>query len=137
MSLNQTAESNWSEKQLAWAMACWTTARSSGSCCAAGWTGLRCAAMRGRHGMDRTASSSSTRQERAGRGVAAPARRPGRSGAEPATQELERSGLREVLALLGATVPVFERAGLESAFANDDAMRNPQQLGVGELDARA
>ena len=36
-----------------------------------------------------------------------------------------------------APVAVFELAGLEAALADDQAVRNAEQLRVGELDARA
>ena len=45
--------------------------------------------------------------------------------------------LWEVLALAGAAMAVFERAGLETALADDDAMRDAEQFRIGEFDAGA
>ena len=52
-------------------------------------------------------------------------------------QEFECGMLRKVLALAGPTMAIFERAGLEPAFADDDAVRYAEQLGIGELDPGA
>jgi hypothetical protein len=42
--------------------------------------------------------------------------------------------LWKVLAFSVSAVAIFERAALEAALADDDTVRNAQQLGVGELD---
>src|SRR5665213_4115801 len=93
-------------------MACCTTARSSGSCCA---------------GAAQASALPSASQSRASPRSGAPLK------LQPRTNELERLMLRKILAVARAAMTVFERAGLESAFADDDAVRDAEQFGVREF----
>ncbi len=49
----------------------------------------------------------------------------------------ERIGQRKLFGRFRAPVTVFELAGREAAIAHDHAVRNADELGIRELDARA
>src|SRR5580658_7390237 len=113
MRVNQTAESYLSAEHCASLMACCTTARSSGSCCG----GAAAAA---------TASWDSSR---------AASKPEQRSDLQAAANERQCIMRGKVLAVRSASMTVLQCPGLDPALTDDDAMRNADQLGVGELDA--
>src|SRR5262245_36927552 len=118
MSLYQTSASYLSVKHSPSAIAFCTTALSSGSF----WPSAN---------VTPGAASTSARvnNERAGRGIM-PRRL---SGGAPSAQELDHAVDRHVLRFGVAPVPVFELARVEPALRDHDAMRNAEELRVGEL----
>src|SRR5215831_10093094 len=123
----QTAESYWSVKHCASAIALATTASSCGSRC---WS----ASARGGGAPARTASITISRGA-ISRGRTSGARRA--SGGEARSQEGEGIPDGEFRARALAPVPVLELPGLEPPLRDDEAVRDPEELGVGELDPRA
>src|SRR2546423_4419209 len=59
-----------------------------------------------------------------------------RSRSHARADECERIAEREFLAFRITSIAVFEFACFHSALADDDAMRNPQQLRIGEFHSR-
>src|SRR5213595_3169058 len=120
ISVYQTAESYWSVKHCAFA----TTDCSCGS---------RCPSARVARGTP-TPSAAASATARSGRtraaGVAA-------SSPEACAHELERAVRGELGARALAPLAVLESAGLQAAIRHHQPVRDPEQLGVGELDARS
>src|SRR6266478_1568228 len=123
ISVYQTAESYWSVKHCAWAIAFATTACSCGSRCWSARAGWRTAAPRAASAMTRSGRTRTLR-------VAG-------SGPETRAHEGERVVRGELGARAIASLAVFESAGIEAAIRHHQAVRDAQQLGIGELDARA
>src|ERR1700733_5216414 len=113
-----TAESYWSVKHCACAIAFATTACNCGSRCWSAAAGRNSA-----HTSSPSHPASAVRPAcvaRVMRGV--------RSAPEPLAQELEGAG--------GGALAVLEAARFQGALAHHHAMRDAEQLRVGELDAR-
>src|SRR5438874_6431178 len=123
ISVYQTAESYWSVKHCASAIAFATTDCSCGS---------RCWSARAARGTPTpSAASATTRNGRTrAAGVAA-------SSPQARAHELERAVRGELGARALAPLAVLESAGLQAAIRHHQPVRDPEQLGVGELDARA
>src|SRR3984893_3299353 len=122
ISVYQTAESYWSVKHCASPIAFATTACSCGSRCWSARAGWPTAAPR--------ASAKPTSGRTRGARIA---------GLSPETRahEGERAIRGELGAGAVAALAVFEFAGIEAAIRHHQAVRDAQQLGIGELDARA
>src|SRR5215204_6381245 len=101
-------------------MACWTAPRISGSRCACG---------------SGAASATIGRSRASGNRLRMPRTRP--LVRQLVAQERERVGHGEIFGRFRAPVAVLELTGREPAVAHDHAMRNADELGVRELDARA
>src|SRR5260221_8713017 len=110
-------------------MACCTTARSSGPCCA---PASSAAAAIGRATARSSGSSARAGRRHAGAGA-------GRAGSalDAGADEIGDGGKRDVLVVGGAPVPVFAAPRREAPLAQDQAVWNAEQLGIGKLDARA
>src|SRR5882672_5149937 len=123
ISVYQTAESYWSVKHCAWTIALAITACSCGSRCWSARAGCAKAAPRAASAMT---SSGRTRGAR----IAG-------SGRQTRAHEGGRLIRGELGARAVAPLAVFESAGIEAAIRHHQAVRDAQQLGIGELDARA
>src|SRR2546429_2391024 len=123
ISVYQTAESYWSVKHCASAIAFATTDCSCGS---------RCPSARAARGTPTPSAASATTRNRRTRaaGVAA-------SSPQARAHELERAVRGELGARALAPLAVLESARLHAAIRHHQPVRDPEQLGVGELDARA
>src|SRR4029077_2487855 len=119
ISVYQTAESYWSVKHCAWAIAFATTACSCGSRCWSARAGRAKAA-------PRAGSARPTSGRTRGARVA---------GLSPETRahEGERAICGELGARAIASLAVFESAGIETAIRHHQAVRDAEQLGIGEL----
>src|SRR5580658_2384963 len=122
ISLYQTAESYWSVKHSAWEIACATTACSCGSRC---WSA--------------PAAPASIRASAANRAPGSAAARctAGYSAAEAPAHEGECLVQGKLGAGAVTARAVFEPARLQAALGHHQAVRDAEELGVGELDARA
>src|SRR5580693_6257380 len=118
MSVYHTAESYWSVKHCACAMALAMTSLSCGSRCWSACTG--------------SASAQAGKQASAAR-----RRRPARSGLEALAQEAEGLVQRELGAGVVAPAAVLELAGLQAALRHHQAMRDAHKLRVRKLDSGA
>src|SRR5882762_11262603 len=123
ISVYQTAESYWSVKHCACAIAFATTACSCGSRC---WSARAVC-------LTATPSAASA-ITRSGRTRAA---RVAGLNSEARAQEGEGGVRRELGARAIASLAVFESAGLEAAIRHHQPVRDTEQLRIGELDARA
>src|SRR5882672_509227 len=119
ISVYQTAESYWSVKHCAWTIALAITACSCGSRC---WSA--------RAGCAKAASAMTSSGRTRGARIAG-------SGRQTGAHEGGRLIRGELGARAVAPLAVFESAGIEAAIRHHQAVRDAQQLGIGELDARA
>src|SRR6266480_3299217 len=122
MSVYHTAESYWSVKHCGSPIALATTDCSCWSRC---WS-----ARAGRRTPTPRAASATTRS------AGARAARVAGSSPEARAHEGERAVRGEFGARALASLAVFESAGIEAAIRHHQAVRDAQQLGIGELDAR-
>src|SRR3984893_13994773 len=122
ISVYQTAESYWSVKHCAWEIDFATTACSCGSRC---WS----ARAGGAKAAPRAASAKPTSGRTRGARVAG-------LSSETRAHEGERAIGGDLGARPIASLAVFESAGIETAIRHHQAVRDAQQLGIGELDAR-
>src|SRR5258705_7179969 len=123
ISVYQTAESYWSVKHCAWTIALAITACSCGSRCWSARAGCAKAAPRAASAMT---SSGRTRGAR----IAG-------SGRQTRAHEGGRLIRGELGARAVAPLAVFDSARIEAAIRHHQAVRDAQQPGIGELDARA
>src|SRR5579871_6660512 len=112
-------------------MACCTTCRSCGSLCGSGAralpSGAACAPSGiTRHAISRAALRARARVALVCRGL----------WLQTCAQEGERLARRKIFALLAAPMAIFELATLQTALGDHEAMRDAQQLRVGEFDPR-